>query len=170
MATLLATPSNVDMSFYAFTITKSLSWNGLFHFTSSALKLVSVFFLLNFWWRQLAAGRSLDWASSRGGWDERSCPRSATAIHSVAVDRTPDLPIWRWTLNHCHRFCVVSFRKHGTLIGWLIYPIWRSTKAYIKIVSKISGGGQLPGLPVPGCSPDKTNIIFIKRQKYCTYC
>ena len=34
----------------------------------------------------------------------------------------------------------MSFRKHGTLVGWLIYLIWRSTKAYIKIVSKILGG------------------------------
>ena len=81
-----------------FTMTKSISWNGLFHFTSSTSKLVS-------------------------------------------------------------GSCVVSFRKHGTLIGWLIYPIWRSTKAYIKIVSKILVGGQLPGLPVPGCGPDKTNIL-----------
>jgi len=31
-------------------------------------------------------------------------------------------------------------------------------------------GGQLPGLPVPGCGPDKTNILFVKRRKYCTHC
>jgi len=58
-------------------------------------------FLINFWWRQLAAGRSLNSASCRGGWGDRSCPRSATVIHSVAVDRTPNLPIGRRTLNHC---------------------------------------------------------------------
>ena len=51
------------------------------HFTT-----VFLFFFLNFWWRQLAAGRSLNSASCRGSWGECSCPRSATAIHSVAVE------------------------------------------------------------------------------------
>jgi len=50
-----------------------------------------VTFLFVFWWRQLATGRSLKFASFRGGWSERSCPRSATANHSVAVDRTRNL-------------------------------------------------------------------------------
>jgi len=36
----------------------------------------------------LAAGRSLNCASCRGGWGERSCPRSATAIHSMAGSNT----------------------------------------------------------------------------------
>jgi len=31
----------------------------------------------------------------RGGWGKRSCPRSATASHSMAVDRTRNLPIER---------------------------------------------------------------------------
>jgi len=44
-----------------------------------------------FWWRQLAEGRNLNCASWRGGWGERSCPKSDTAIHAVAVDRTPNL-------------------------------------------------------------------------------
>jgi len=35
-----------------------------------------------------------------GGWGERSCPRSATTIRSVAVDRAPNLPIGRWTFYH----------------------------------------------------------------------
>jgi len=48
----------------------------------------------------LVAGRSLKFASCRGGWGERSCPRSATAIHSVFVDQTPNLPIGRRTLYH----------------------------------------------------------------------
>jgi len=38
--------------------------------------------------RQLAAGRSLESASCRGGLYERSCSKSATAIHSLAVGRT----------------------------------------------------------------------------------
>jgi len=48
-------------------------------------------FFLQFWWQQLAAGRSLNCASCWGSWGERSCPGSATAIHSVVVDRTPKL-------------------------------------------------------------------------------
>jgi len=48
-----------------------------------------------FWWRQLAAGRSLICAFCQGGSGERSCARSFAAIHSVAVDRTPNLPIER---------------------------------------------------------------------------
>jgi len=40
-------------------------------------------FFFYIWWRQLAAGRSLNCASCPGGWGERSCPGSATAIHSV---------------------------------------------------------------------------------------
>jgi len=41
----------------------------------------------------LAAGRSQKFASCRGGWDEGSCPRSATAIHSAVVNRTTNLPL-----------------------------------------------------------------------------
>ena len=55
-------------------------------------------FLLIFWWRKLAAGRNLSVASCRGGWGERSSPRRATAIHTVSVDRPPNLPIERRTL------------------------------------------------------------------------
>jgi len=40
----------------------------------------------------LAAGLILKFDSCRGGWAERSRLSSATAIHSVAVDRTPNLP------------------------------------------------------------------------------
>ena len=58
------------------------------------------FFVVNFWRRQLAAGLSLNCASCRGNWGECSFPRSATAIHSVAVDRTPNLPTGRRTLYH----------------------------------------------------------------------
>jgi len=29
------------------------------------------------------------------------CPRSATTIYLVAVDRTPNLPIERWTFYQC---------------------------------------------------------------------
>jgi len=45
------------------------------------------------------AGRSLDCASCWGGWSERTCPRSATASRSVAVDRTLNLQIDKRTLH-----------------------------------------------------------------------
>ena len=52
------------------------------------------------WWLQLAVGPSLNCASCQGSWDERSCPRSTTAIHSVGVDGTHNLPVERWTLYY----------------------------------------------------------------------
>ena len=51
-------------------------------------------------WRYLTLDQSLKFASYRGGWGERSRPRSATAIHTAAVGRTPNLPIERRTLHH----------------------------------------------------------------------
>ena len=56
-------------------------------------------FSCSFWWRQLAVGLRLIFTSSRSGWGEGSCPRSTWAIHSVAVGRTPNLPIKRRTLT-----------------------------------------------------------------------
>ena len=60
-------------------------------------------FNLRFWWGQLAAGRSLKFASCRGGWGDRFCSRSASAINSVAVDRTPNLSSERRTLQYSTR-------------------------------------------------------------------
>ena len=54
----------------------------------------------DFWWGQLVTDRSLKCASYRGGQGERSCLRSATAIHSVAMGRTPSLPTGRRSLYH----------------------------------------------------------------------
>ena len=47
-----------------------------------------------FFWRQqqLAAGWSLKFNSCRGDWGERSCPRGATAFHSVAWSLSTNLP------------------------------------------------------------------------------
>jgi len=53
-----------------------------------------------FWWRQLAAGRSLKLAPGRGDFGWTLLPRSAAAIHSATVDRIPNLPIERRTLYH----------------------------------------------------------------------
>ena len=47
-----------------------------------------------FWWLQLVAYRSLKFAPSRGGWGERSCPRSATAILSMAPGSNTQPYIW----------------------------------------------------------------------------
>ena len=43
------------------------------------------------------AGRNPKFASCPGGWGERLCPRSVMPNHSVAVDRTPNLPVGRRT-------------------------------------------------------------------------
>jgi len=47
------------------------------------------FSILYFWWRQLTAGRDLKFPTLRDNCDERFCPRCATAIHTVDMDRTP---------------------------------------------------------------------------------
>ena len=65
-----------------------------------------------FLWRQLGTGRSLKSASCQGKWGERSCPRSATAIPSVTVDRTPNLPVRRRTLHHWSMFLVGVWRMY----------------------------------------------------------
>jgi len=51
-----------------------------------------------FWRRQFAPGQSTNFASCRGGRGKRSCPMSATEIHSVG--RTPNLSIEGRTLCH----------------------------------------------------------------------
>jgi len=81
---------------------------------NSEVFLLVLSFFVNFWRQQLATGRSLICASWRGGWGECSCPRSATAIHSVAVDRTPNLPIERRTLSlsYC-RFQVFQCKQES---------------------------------------------------------
>jgi len=48
--------------------------------------------------RQLVASQAWINAFCRGGCGERSCLRSTTASHPVAVNRTPNLLIGRWTL------------------------------------------------------------------------
>jgi len=55
-------------------------------------------FFYNFGDGNLAAGQRLKYATYRDSWSERSFPRSATAIHSVSVNRTHNLPIVRGTL------------------------------------------------------------------------
>jgi len=92
-----------------FNVDKPTKWLGysLWHLLKISLRTLKnsmrcakkILFLW-FWWRQLAACRRLKYASYRGSWGERSCPRSATAIHSVSVNRTNNLPIERWTLHH----------------------------------------------------------------------
>ena len=56
-------------------------------------------------------GPSLNCSSCRGRWRERSCPRSATSVHSVVADRTPNLPIETRTLCHWAIACILFL--HG---------------------------------------------------------
>ena len=48
----------------------------------------------------IGGGRSMNNTPRQDGWGERSSPRSATVIHSVAEDRTPNLRIGRRTHYH----------------------------------------------------------------------
>jgi len=51
-----------------------------------------------FWRHELAASPRLKYASHWGSWGECSCRWSATAIHSVSVNRTRNLPVESRTL------------------------------------------------------------------------
>jgi len=64
----------------------------------------------------VTSAKSLNNPSCRVGWSERSCPRSATAIPSVAVDRTPNLPIGRRTLYHWANRPSPSSSSHDSAI------------------------------------------------------
>ena len=78
--------------------------------------------------RQLAAVRSLNNAICQGVCGERSCPRSATASHSVAVDRTLSLNL-PWT---------VKVPKNATF-KWMHFPskffyaFWFCILSYFKL-------------------------------------
>jgi len=74
--------------------------------------------VIRFWWRQLAAGRSLKFASWQGGWGESSCLTTATAIHSVtfqlrdwhfATELSPSIQKDAKSLSKC--LCVVELFK-----------------------------------------------------------
>jgi len=58
---------------------------------SPSQKVCVLFFII--WFSVTAVGCRLNSASWPGGWGDRSCPRNATVIHSVAVNRTHNLPI-----------------------------------------------------------------------------
>ena len=75
--------------------------------------VVKQWFFICLWWRQLAAGLSMKCASCRGGWGERSYPRNVTAIHSVAVGGTPNLPIKRRTKVHLRCANAVKFHSRA---------------------------------------------------------
>jgi len=60
-------------------------WHGHKLMCSNAVNYFKLFFV---WQQQVAAGWSLKFNSCRGDWGERSCPRGATAFHSVARSRS----------------------------------------------------------------------------------
>jgi len=59
----------------------------------------------------MAVGKSLNFASCRGGWGERSCPRNVT---TVAVDRRANLPIERRTI---HQWVIAALLLFLILMG-----------------------------------------------------
>ena len=61
-------------------------WNGRKVMCKNAVNYFKVYFGRL---QQLAAGWSLKFNSCRGDWGERSCPRVATAFHSLARIRIP---------------------------------------------------------------------------------
>ena len=82
-----------------------------------------------FFWRQSATYRSLHYAPYRDSKGERSCLRSATAFHSVAVDRTPNLQVEKrtlWTIRP-DSSGFISHSYSGLFRFWvflLAFPPW----------------------------------------------
>ena len=58
----------------------------------------------------------MKYASYRGSWGERSCPRSTTASHSVALNWTRNLPIERRTLYHW--VVAATAKSSSPMPGW----------------------------------------------------
>jgi len=100
-----------------FTATTSLSWNGWFHFTASASKLVSGSVLGVF----------------------------GSMVHSLV---NSFYPIWRSTYV-CETVVLRSLRR-GNTVSWKIFSCEARECHHVR---KNFGGGQLPGLPVPGSGP-----------------
>ena len=116
------------------------------------------------------AGWSLNCASWQDGWGEHSCPRSATAIDSVAVDRTPNLPIERRTLFHWAiaapnvKFKVVKIRTGCQYIGYFCY----SRKPKLGRTKHLTGPHPGRGLELAGLEPMcavKINMSGIFKQQ-----
>ena len=92
------------------------------------------------WWRQLAAGRSLNFASCWGGWGERSCTRNVTAMYSTAVARTPNFPVERRTftteLSSPHSLWLMRRLFRGELSDLLLFDgpwLLRLRSTYLRL-------------------------------------
>ena len=79
-----------------------------FNFDKTTQRLGYSFFS-RFSWRQFAVSQCLYYAFYRRIWCEPSRPRSATAIHSSGMHRTPNLPVEKRTL---HRWTVAAPTKY----------------------------------------------------------
>jgi len=98
--------------------------------------------------QQMATGQSLKFASCWGDWGERSCPRSATAIYSVAVDSSVASPTRLGGQLFCnqankifglgHRFSKHKTTRYDTNLGapcppwlrlwpWIEHPTFHQT-------------------------------------------
>jgi len=112
-------------------------------FRPSAKPQVFIFWI-DFWWWRLAAGRSLRSASCRGGWGERSCPSSATAFWSVAVDRTPTFQL-RSGLSSTELSPLKFFLFHRdsqTIFSTCVNAMWN---AHVKVSTHLSSVGFRAG-------------------------
>jgi len=68
-------------------------------------------------------------SSYRGSWGERSCPRSATAFHSVSVNWIHNLPIVRRTLYHR---AIVAPAQSSSPMPWCQVMLWRDGGALLR--------------------------------------
>ena len=129
----------------------------------------------------MAAGRNLNCASCRGGWGERSCPRNA-AIHPVAVDRTPNLPVERRTLYHWAMPPPLNILT-CVIIAALLTNVSKFSCSCILLRSEIPSGMCAPwqqatieikashrGSKQQSRSPDEITLLLLVRTTHIYFC
>ena len=115
-----------------------LRWNTSLAHTSKAWLTWKILVQL----LEVGGGNCLPWlrvcmpmpeiSSYRGSWGERSCPRDATAFHSMSVNLTHNLPIVKRTL--CH-WAIVAPVQSSSLMPRCQVMLW---------CRRASGGGAFP--------------------------
>ena len=93
------------------------------------------FFNSNFWWRQLAAGRSLKFAPCRGDFGWTLLPKECYGSSLGGRGSTPNLPIERRTLYHwasaAPTECLSNFRMQSHPMEYFLETVLSETGARI---------------------------------------
>ena len=146
-------------------IKKSLKDSGLnrtFH-EQGTIYMFAVLVFKRFFYYHMQCEDIYIYAFCQGGWGEHSCPRSATASHSMVVDRTPILPIERRILYHWANCCPV-------LINCFEQGSWTKHKLWVKMISNISNWNCMSGSVGPGAYWGETKEAQCPRHRITGVC